>query len=52
MTKTDKCEHPGCSCQVVDGKTHCSEACADPKKNAGTICQCRHPACNWVGLKM
>jgi hypothetical protein len=52
MEKIEKCEHAGCNCKPASGKAHCSEACADPKINAGTICQCRHPECNWVGLKM
>ncbi|MGD0631991.1 MAG: hypothetical protein ABR987_21885, partial [Terracidiphilus sp.] len=52
MTTTQKCEHPGCNCQPAVGKKHCSNTCADTKKSSETPCQCKHPECSDVGLKM
>jgi len=52
MTTTQKCEHPGCNCQAAVGKKHCSTTCADAKKSPTTPCQCKHPECNEIGLKM
>ena len=52
MTTTTKCEHPGCNCQPAIGKKHSSTECADEKKSAETPCQCKHPECNGIGLKM
>jgi len=52
MTTTKKCEHHGCNCQAATGKEHCGTACADAKKGSETPCQCKHPECSDVGLKM
>jgi len=52
MTTTHKCECPGCNCQAASGKKHCSPTCADANKNPATPCQCKHPECSDVGLKM
>jgi hypothetical protein len=52
MTTTQKCEHPGCNCQPAICKKHCSTECADEKKSPETPCQCKHPGCGDIGLKM
>jgi hypothetical protein len=52
MTTTQKCEHPGCNCQPVIGKKHCSTECAEEKTHPEKPCQCKHPECSDIGLKM
>ena len=52
MTTTKKCDYPACICVVPNGKKYCSETCADAKKVPETSCQCQHPECNEIGLKM
>jgi hypothetical protein len=52
MTTTQKCEHPGCNCQAAVGKKHCSTACENAEKSPEKPCQCKHPECNEIGLKM
>ena len=52
MTTTQKCEHPDCNCQAAIGKKHCSPECADEKKSPKIPCQCKHPECAEIGLKM
>jgi hypothetical protein len=52
MTIPQKCECPGCNCQAAIGQKHCSPICADEKKSPETPCQCKHPGCGDIGLKM
>jgi hypothetical protein len=52
MTTTQKCEHPGCNCQAANGKKHCGSTCAEAKKSPKTPCECKHPECSDIGLKM
>jgi hypothetical protein len=52
MTTTKKCEHTACNCMVEPGKSHCSDTCADAKKTPELTCQCNHPKCSDIGLKM
>ena len=52
MTTRQKCENPGCNCKPASGKKHCSTTCADAKKSPKTPCQCKHPECGDIGLKM
>jgi hypothetical protein len=52
MTTTQKCESPGCNCEPESGKKHCSTKCAVANKDPKTPCQCKHPDCSDVGLKM
>jgi len=33
-------------------KDHCSDICADAKKTPELTCQCKHPKCSDIGLKM
>jgi hypothetical protein len=52
MTTTKKCEHTACNCTVEPGKSHCSDTCAGAKKTPELTCQCKHPKCSDIGLKM
>jgi hypothetical protein len=52
MTTTKKCEHTACNCTAAPGKSHYSDTCADAKKTPELTCQCKHPECSDIGLKM
>jgi len=52
MTTPMKCEHTACNCAAAPGKNHCSDTCADAKATPELTCQCKHPECSDVGLKM
>lgn len=48
MTKTQKCAHPSCKCQVQDNSRY-GEYCSEHCKKAGdsnAACHCHHPGCN------
>jgi hypothetical protein len=52
MTTATKCEHPGCNCQPASGKKHCCNECEEADKSSKAPCQCKHPDCSDIGLKM
>jgi hypothetical protein len=44
---SNKCAHPGCTCQVEPGQQYCSSACADSVKQGkgSSECGCNHDSC-------
>jgi len=52
MTTTQKCERSGCNCQSEGGKKHCGKTCTDTKQSPEEPCQCKHPKCSDIRLKM
>jgi hypothetical protein len=43
--KSEKCEHPPCSCTPSAGSKYCSPYCESAKDRAEINCGCEHPGC-------
>ena len=48
----ENCAHRNCHCKITDGagvskdgKTYCSEVCANSAAGSGGDCRCGHPDC-------
>ena len=44
-TKTEKCDHPACSCPRAEGSKYCGAYCEGAAGVPSVVCECGHDNC-------